>query len=104
MFQVSELAMDRLFEFAADRGYWVPAQFHSHLARAFLSVTDQEHGLRVNGFTSAVVPDFADPPASVAAWSWWRFGSGGWVAAPAPHTADGDVEVVIFDEDGVRGG
>lgn len=104
MFQVSELALDQLFEFVADRGYWIPGQFHSHFARAFLSVTDQEHGLRVNGFASAVVPNFADPPASVTAWSWWRFGSGGWVAASAPHTADGDVEVVIFDEDGVRGG
>jgi hypothetical protein len=103
LFQVSELALDRLFGFAAARRCWVPAQFHSHAAGAFLSVTDQEHGLRVSGFASAVVPEFADPPAAVAAWSWWRFDDGEWVGAPAPRTADGDLEAVIFDEDGVRG-
>jgi hypothetical protein len=102
-FQVSELALDQLFGFAADRGCWVPAQFHSHAAAAFLSITDREHGLRVHGFTSAVVPDFAHPPAALAAWSWSRFADGCWIAAPCPLAADGGLEVVTFDEDGVRG-
>ena len=54
-FQVSALALDQLFGFAGERACWVPGQFHSHATGAFLSFTDQEQGLRVQGFTSAVV-------------------------------------------------
>jgi hypothetical protein len=102
LFQVSALALDRLFGFADQRSCWVPAQFHSHAAAAFLSLTDQQHGLRVTGFTSAVIPRFADPSTSVAAWGWWRFSSEEWNLCPPPETEGNDVEVVIFDEEGVR--
>ena len=57
--QISEIALDKLFAFAGEEGCWVPAQFHSHAEEAFLSRTDREYGLRVPGFISAVVPDFA---------------------------------------------
>jgi len=103
LFQVSALGLDALFGFAEDRGCWVPAQFHSHLGEAFLSLTDQQHGLRVNGFASAVVPDFADPPASPTGWSWWRFAGDRWAHDRVPVIAEADLELVVFDEDGVRG-
>jgi hypothetical protein len=102
LFQVSALALDQLFSFAGQRACWVPAQFHSHAASASLSFTDQQHGLRVSGFTSAVIPRFADPPAVVTAWGWWRFSNEDWTPCQPPQTEGHEVEVVIFDEEGVR--
>ena len=102
LFQVSALALDQLFGFADQRSCRIPAQFHSHAAGAFLSFTDQQLGLRVNGFTSAVIPRFADPPAGVPAWGWWRFSSENWTPCQPPETKGDDMEVVTFDEEGVR--
>jgi hypothetical protein len=102
LFQVSALALDQLFGFADQRSCWVPAQFHSHAAGAFLSFTDQQHGLRVSGFTSAVIPRFADPPAGMAAWGWWRFSAQDWTPCQPPQMQGHEVEVVVFDEEGVR--
>lgn len=102
LFHVSALALDQLFGFADQRSCWVPAQFHSHAAGAFLSFTDQQLGLRVNGFTSAVIPCFADPPAGVAAWGWWRFSTEDWAPCRSPRIEGGGLEVVTFDEEGVR--
>lgn len=102
LFQLSALALDQLFGFADRRFCWVPAQFHSHAAEAFLSFTDQQHGLRVKGFTSAVIPRFADPTAEVAAWGWWRFSSEDWIPCQPPQIEGHEVEVVVFDEEGVR--
>lgn len=101
-FRVSALALDQLFGFADQRACWVPAQFHSHAAEAFLSFTDQQHGLRVSGFTSAVIPRFADPPASASAWGWWRFSSEDWTPCQPPQIDGHEVEIVILDEEGVR--
>jgi len=101
-FQISEIALDRLFGFAESTGCWIPAQFHSHAGCAFLSRTDREHGLRVPGFISAVIPDFADPPAEVTAWTWWRFNQGDWAPASSPHTAKRDLRQVIFAEEGIH--
>jgi len=100
--QISEIALDKLFAFASEQGCWVPSQFHSHAGEAFLSWTDREHGLRVPGFTSAVVPDFADPPASPDAWTWWLFSQGEWHPVDCPRAVDRDLRQVTFDEDGVR--
>jgi hypothetical protein len=102
LFHVSALALDQLFSFADQRACWVPTQFHSHAAGAFLSFTDQQHGLRVSGFTSAVIPRFADPPAGVTAWGWWRFSSEVWTPCQPPRMEGREVEVVVFDEEGVR--
>jgi hypothetical protein len=99
---VSAFALDRLFDFADQRSYRIPAQFHSHATAAFLSHTDQQLGLRVKGFTSTVIPDFANPTSKVAAWGWWRFFSEDWDACQPPRIEGGDVEIVVFDEVGVR--
>lgn len=102
LFKVSALALDQLFAFAGQRACWVPAQFHSHAADAFLSFTDQQYGLRVSGFISAVVPRFADPPTDLAAWGWWRFSSENWTPFQPPPIQGHEVEAVIFDEEGIR--
>jgi len=100
--QISELALDQLFAYAGERGCWVPAQFHSHAGEALLSRTDREHGLRVPGFVSAVIPGFADPSTNLDIWTWWRFDQGDWHPADSPSTGGCDLRQVIFDEDGVR--
>lgn len=100
--QISEIALDQLFAYAGEQGCWVPAQFHSHAGEAFLSRTDREHGLRVPGFVSAVIPGFVDPPTSLDVWTWWRFDRGEWHPADSPSTEGCDLRQVIFDEDGVR--
>jgi hypothetical protein len=102
LFQVSALALDQLFGFADQRSCWIPAQFHSHAAGAFLSRTDQQLGLRVKGFTSTVIPDFANPPCEVTAWGWWRFSSEDWIPCQPPQIEGDDLEVVTFDEEGVH--
>ncbi len=101
-FQISERALDRLFSFADDRDLWVPIQFHSHEAGAFLSPIDADHGLRVEGFTSVVVPAYRDPPTDIHRWGWWRFTAGRWARANGARVADGAVELVRFDEGGVH--
>jgi len=102
LFQVSALALDQLFGFADQRSCWIPAQFHSHTAGPFLSITDQQLGLRVNGFTSAVIPHFANPPAKMTGWGWWRYSSEGWAPCQPPQIIGNDMEVVTFDEEGVH--
>jgi len=102
LFQVHELALDRLFGFADDRGLSIPAQFHSHMLRDELSPTDREHGLRVEEFISAVVPEYRMPPCDPAKWGWWRFDRDQWVRIGAATTGPGGVEIVEFDRGGVR--
>lgn len=101
-FQISERALDRLFTFADDRDLWVPIQFHSHGAGAFLSSIDADHGLRVEGFSSVVVPAYRDPPTDIHRWGWWRFTAGRWARANGARVTDGAVELVRFDEVGVH--
>lgn len=103
LFQISERALDRIFTFADDHDLWIPAQFHSHRAAAFLSRADQRHGLRVEGFISAVIPAYACPPRNLARWGWWRFTSGTWRRTEAGRVCGGTLEVVRFDEVGVHG-
>lgn len=103
LFLVSSRAMDRLFSYAESRGLWVAAQVHSHGGRAFLSRTDREHGVAVEGFTTVVVPNFGAPSADPEAWGWWRYQGGAWLHIPAPAVMVSPVECVVFDELGVRG-
>lgn len=102
-FQISERALDRLFTFADDHGLWIPAQFHSHEVAAFLSFTDERHGLCVEEFTTIVIPAYAAPPEDVARWGWWRFTAGRWREAEPGHVTSGTVHLVRFDEAGVDG-
>jgi len=104
LFGISGGALDQLFAWADAHALRIPAQFHSHAGRAFLSPTDLAHGLSVRGFVTCIVPFFADPPLDPGAWGWWRFDGAKWVSEPAPAAIQRDVPVgvVSFDEDGVR--
>src|ERR1035437_6884361 len=101
-FQISDLALDALFAYADQNDLWIPAQFHSHCRVAELSLCDIKHGLSVEDFVSTIVPFFAEPPAAVAAWGWWRY-DGGWRGVPAPAvTSEVSALTVTFDENGGR--
>jgi hypothetical protein len=103
LFQVSERALAQIFAFAGDRGLWIPALLHSHQGSAFLSPADQRHGLRADGFISAVIPAYSCPPRDLARWGWWQFEAGRWRDA-APGSVTGETaEVIRFDEAGIRG-
>jgi len=102
LFQISERALDRLFIFADDHDLQIPVQFHSHELGAFLSRTDAEHGLRVEGFTSVVIPTYSAPPVEISQWGWWCFTTGAWVSAVVPQIGHGAVTAVRFDEDRVH--
>lgn len=101
LFQVSERALDRLFEYADQHELWIPVQFHSHKLAALLSPCDVEHGLSVEGFVTTIVPYFRAPSADPARWGWWRYRSG-WTPARAPETSPGPSRVIVFDEEGVH--
>lgn len=103
VFQISAPALDRIFTFADDHDMWIPVQFHSHGIGAFLSVTDERHGLRVEGFVSTVIPTYTAPPRDLARWGWWRFEAGRWRDAEPGQVTGGTVQVVRFDEAGVHG-
>jgi hypothetical protein len=101
LFQVSDLALDRLFAYADEQHLSIPAQFHSHRLEAFMSDCDIAHGLSVDGFLTTIIPRFADPPNDPARWGWWRY-EGRWAAIPPPHVVPGAVNVIRFDEEGIR--
>ena len=103
LFQVSELALDRLFAYADERDLWIPAQYHSHGGRAFMSPTDIDHGLSVAGFVSTIVPFYATPPADPARWGWWQY-DGEWTTIDPPRVEPAVASAIVFDEDGVRAG
>jgi hypothetical protein len=100
--QISESALARLFVYADGHDIWAPLQFHSHARGAFLSLTDAAHGLRVEGFVSVVVPNYANPTFDVKAWGWWCFSACEWLPIEPAMTGNGSVAVIRFDEDGIR--
>lgn len=103
LFAVSGIALDRLFTWADDNSLRVPAQFHSHGGRAFLSPTDLAHGLSVRSFVTCIVPFWNDPPTDPTQWGWWRFDGEAWRDETPPEPdRNASVAVVIFDERGVR--
>jgi hypothetical protein len=100
-FRVAAEALERLFDWAEEHRLRVRTQVHSHAGSAVLSQTDRTHGLNVPGFTTTIVPCFADPPRTPAAWGWWRYEDGDWRAvAPAAVNAH-PVSIVRFDTGGV---
>lgn len=101
LFQVSERALDCLFEHAEERDLWIPAQFHSHMFEAALSLCDLQHGLSVEGFQTTIVPFFHSPPSDPVRWGWWQYRTA-WEPVNAPASSDAAVQVVSFDADGVR--
>jgi hypothetical protein len=103
LFQIHEIAVGRLFDFAENQGLWIPAQFHSHMFDDELSRTDREYGTSVQGFVSAVVPEYLEPPTDPARWGWWAFDSHRWLRVAAPSVTESGTEVVMFDRDGIHG-
>lgn len=103
IFQISSPALDRLFSYADDAGLRIPAQFHSHRFGALMSRSDEQHGFRVGGFISTIIPDFALPPANPFAWGWWQFSRGDWVPFNSVSLVAKSIGIIVdFDEDGVR--
>jgi len=102
LLEISAIAIDRLFTFADDNGLWSPAQFHSHEQGSWLSLTDRQHGFRVEGFTSIVIPHFHAPSSEIGAWGWWTFEAGQWIATRPLTLCDGFTQCLRFDEEGVR--
>jgi len=103
-FAVTGSALACLFRYASDGDLLVMAQVHSHGRGAFLSETDLRYGFAVEGFTTAVIPNYRNPPADPRAWGWWRYANGGWDITP-PFMIGGSAAQateVRFDEDGVR--
>ncbi len=103
LFQISARALDRLFTYATERDLWIPIQFHSHGISAFLSKADETYGLCVEGFVSTVIPHFFAPPTDMSAWGWWQYTGGHWLDFEAAHQVPGEIMVIRFDEDGIRG-
>lgn len=102
-FHISGAAIEALAEWAEDHHHRIVAQFHSHGLGAFLSSIDRASGFRVAGFTTTVVPNFADPCPEPSSWGWWRYRNGDWQLASPPATAPpGTGELHVFDADGVR--
>jgi hypothetical protein len=97
-FKLSGAAIERLFTWAADSGFRIRAQMHSHRRHAFLSPTDLRYGFNVEGFITSVVPDYAAPPHDPADWGWWRYQRQGWDTARSPTVIDGGCTTVLFDE------
>jgi hypothetical protein len=103
LFQISERALDRLFSYADDKRLWIPVQFHSHRFGSGMSLTDELHGLRVEGFISTIIPRFVNPLEDVSQWGWWQFTDGEWRPfPPIPIARQEHGPVIVFDEDGVR--
>jgi hypothetical protein len=102
LFRVSGKAIEALFEWSEQQDLRIPAQFHSHRYGAFLSPIDQREGFNVLGFISCVIPAFEQPSEDSKKWGWWTFDGTAWVATSPALLGEGDVQVVSFDEDGVR--
>jgi hypothetical protein len=99
--QISDIALDRLFAYADHHGLWIPAQFHSHYGAAFMSPTDLDHGLSVEGFVSTIVPFFTEPPSNPAEWGWWCYQQS-WQTIQPPRGSSEPTKLITFDEAGVR--
>lgn len=102
VFRVSGRAIDQLFTWAEERELRVWAQVHSHPSGSFLSDIDEREGFRVDGFISAVIPNFSDPPEAPSEWGFWRFVDGAWAAIEPARISGGAGSVFTFSEDGVR--
>jgi hypothetical protein len=101
---ISRKSVSQLFRYATLKDLTIIAQLHSHRERAFLSGTDLKHGYSVEGFTTAVIPYYQDPPFSPSDWGWWRYENGRWQITE-PFELDAEAAVsppIVFDEDGVH--
>ena len=101
-FFIGAAALDQLFTHAEQHGLQVRAMIHSHPSEAFLSAVDQRCTLRVPGFVSGVIPNFASPPTDPADWGWWRWDAT-WTSCPVPATTATlpAAQVISFDAEGI---
>ena len=97
-------AITKLLRFLTQQDLVALAQVHSHQGAAFLSRTDLEHGFSVEGFTSAVIPNYSQPPHDPHSWGWWRYQGDEWRPTQPFEltTSVTAVTAVTFDEDGVH--
>jgi hypothetical protein len=104
LFVVTMPVIDQLFTFAEDNDLRVRAQLHSHQNQAFLSPTDRNGNIRILGFSAAVVPTFADPPANPDRWGWWTYDGSEWIiSAPATLRPHLGARTFTVDAGGIRG-
>lgn len=101
-FMIAGEALEALFAWAEQHHFRVRAQVHSHGHQAFLSRTDRTYGLNVPGFISAVVPTFATPPRTPAAWGWWSYSKDDWQTIQPPALGGQFHTAVTFDTGGVH--
>ncbi len=101
-FTVSGPAIEALSEWADVRGLRIRTQFHSHRHGYDLSPIDRVGGIRVEGFITTVIANFANPEDDPRRWGWWHFHDGGWALTSAAITVVGEIQTVTFDEDGTR--
>lgn len=102
LFRVSGKALDRLFSWAEANDCRIWAQVHSHPRQSFLSDTDETYGFRVEGFLSAVIPNYATPPLLPERWGWWTFTRGVWRDAAGPEVVQHPGRIISFNEDGIQ--
>ncbi|GLZ32030.1 hypothetical protein Lesp02_42180 [Lentzea sp. NBRC 105346] len=103
LFVITLPAFDALFTYAEEQDLQVRAMVHSHPYEAFLSPVDRQHGLRVRGFISAVIPTYGDPPVDPSDWGWWRFEDDWHPTQPAIMVEHGPVaKVFTFDSGGLH--
>lgn len=101
-FVIGRAAIDRLFTHAESHEIRVAAMFHSHMHEAFLSPIDRTGGINMTGFSSIVIPHFADPPRGPAEWGFWVFNGHEWIPTPSWPTANAtSTSVLRFDAEGV---
>lgn len=103
--RVSAAANAEVYSWAVRERLTIVAYAHSHREGAFLSHADRQESLNVEGFVSAVIPNFANPAAPPGVWGWWRFLDGTWCEIDAPDVLSLTMggRAVVFDEGGVRG-
>ena len=99
---LSGAAVEMISEWADDNDHRIVGQFHSHLRDAFLSDIDRCSGFCVDGFVSAVIPNFTSLMADSATWGWWRYGSRDWQPIEPPNTTMSPVTVITFDEFSIK--
>lgn len=102
VFGVSGRAVAQLFGWADENGMRVRVLVHSHKYRAFLSKTDLKHGFAVSGFTTTIIPWYAEPSPDPVDWAWWRYEAGKWRVIDPATIVNRKAGFVVFDEGGVR--
>jgi len=98
LFRVSSGGIATLFDWVAQRGLTVSAQWHSHRRDAFLSEVDIRYGFNVTDFRTCVVPNYASPSDDPTQWGWWTFDGHRWRDTNPPTSCNTPFNIVTFEE------